>query len=168
MAIYWPTPGFKRRTSKLCVLNRWDFHFCVRSSPLRGQNVACRKCHSSFRIESYIRIHDRVYFFFPHKRFIARFWVYITIKWRAIAYITWCQCHRMREATITTVAVVASSADHTDAVIIAVAWCSFVERTAFDVCAHFDWAFSHPVYAEIQKPITGCLMDQSYTRLHLI
>ena len=30
MAIYWPTPGFK-----LCVLTRWDFNFCVRSSPLR-------------------------------------------------------------------------------------------------------------------------------------
>ncbi len=36
MAIYWPTPGFKRRTFKLCVLTRWDFNFCVRSSPLRG------------------------------------------------------------------------------------------------------------------------------------
>ena len=24
MAIYWPTPGFKGRTFKLCVLNRWD------------------------------------------------------------------------------------------------------------------------------------------------
>ena len=36
MAIYWPTPGFKGRTFKLCVLTRWDFNFCVRSSPLRG------------------------------------------------------------------------------------------------------------------------------------
>ena len=36
MAIYWPTPGFKGRTFKLCVLIRWDFNFCVRSSPLRG------------------------------------------------------------------------------------------------------------------------------------
>ena len=33
--LYWPTPGFKRRTFKLCVLNRWDFNFCVRSSRLR-------------------------------------------------------------------------------------------------------------------------------------
>ena len=36
MAIYWPTPGFKRRTFKLCVLTRWNFNFYVRSSPLRG------------------------------------------------------------------------------------------------------------------------------------
>ena len=34
--IYWSTPGFKGRTFKLCVLTRWDFNFCVRSSPLRG------------------------------------------------------------------------------------------------------------------------------------
>ena len=26
----------KGRTFKLCVLTRWDFNFCVRSSPLRG------------------------------------------------------------------------------------------------------------------------------------
>ena len=37
MAIYWPTPGFKGRTFKLCVLTRWDFNFRVRSSPLRGR-----------------------------------------------------------------------------------------------------------------------------------
>ena len=37
MAINWPTPGFKGRTFKLCVLTRWDFNFCVRSSPLRGR-----------------------------------------------------------------------------------------------------------------------------------
>ena len=36
MAIYWPTPGLKGRTFKLCVLTRWDFNFFVRSSPLRG------------------------------------------------------------------------------------------------------------------------------------
>ena len=36
MALYWLTPGFKGRTFKLCVLTRWDFNFCVRSSPLRG------------------------------------------------------------------------------------------------------------------------------------
>ena len=35
-AIYWPTPGFKGRTFRVCVLTRWDFNFCVRSSPLRG------------------------------------------------------------------------------------------------------------------------------------
>ena len=32
MAIYWPTPEFKRRLFKLCVLSRWDFTFCVRTS----------------------------------------------------------------------------------------------------------------------------------------
>ena len=36
MATYWPTPGFKGRTFKLCVLTRGDLNFCVRSSPLRG------------------------------------------------------------------------------------------------------------------------------------
>ena len=35
MAIYWPTPGFKGRAFQLCVLTRWDFNFCARSSPLR-------------------------------------------------------------------------------------------------------------------------------------
>ena len=35
MATYWPAPGLKGRTFKLCVLTRWDFNFCVRSSPLR-------------------------------------------------------------------------------------------------------------------------------------
>ena len=39
MAINWPTPGFKERTFKLCVLIRWDFDFCVRSSPLWGQGT---------------------------------------------------------------------------------------------------------------------------------
>ena len=39
MAIYWPTPGFKGRTFKLCVFTRWDCNFCVRSSPLRGFNT---------------------------------------------------------------------------------------------------------------------------------
>ena len=44
MAIYWPTPDFKGRTFKLCVLTRWDFHLCVRSSPLRGEikGTLCR------------------------------------------------------------------------------------------------------------------------------
>ena len=36
MARYWPTPGFKGRTFKLCVFIRWDLNFCVRSSPQRG------------------------------------------------------------------------------------------------------------------------------------
>ena len=36
MAIYWPTPGLKGITFKLCALIRWDFNFCICSSPLRG------------------------------------------------------------------------------------------------------------------------------------
>ena len=46
MAIYWPTPGFKGRTFKLCVLTRWDFNFCVRSFPLRGlDKTSVRRTH---------------------------------------------------------------------------------------------------------------------------
>ena len=37
MAIYWPTPSFKGRTFKVCVLIRWDFTVC--SSPLRDQYI---------------------------------------------------------------------------------------------------------------------------------
>ena len=33
------------RTFELCVLTRWDFNFCVRSSPLRGAGVGLRKNH---------------------------------------------------------------------------------------------------------------------------
>ena len=36
LAIFWPGPGFKGRTFQLCVLNRFDFNFCVRGSQLRG------------------------------------------------------------------------------------------------------------------------------------
>ena len=36
MALYWPTPGFKGRTFKLCILTRWDFNFSIRSSPVQG------------------------------------------------------------------------------------------------------------------------------------
>ena len=39
MAIFWPISGFKGRTFKLCDLTRWDFNFCVRSSPLRGRPI---------------------------------------------------------------------------------------------------------------------------------
>ena len=35
IAMYWPTPAFKGRTFKLCDLARWNFNFCVHSSPLR-------------------------------------------------------------------------------------------------------------------------------------
>ena len=50
MAIYWPTQGFKGRTFKLYVFTRWDFNFCVRSSPLReGQgNSEGTKLHCIF------------------------------------------------------------------------------------------------------------------------
>ena len=36
MAIHRPTPDFKGRTFKLCVLTRRDFNFCVRSFTLQG------------------------------------------------------------------------------------------------------------------------------------
>ena len=44
MAINWPTPSFKGRTFKLCVLTRWDFNFCICSSPLRGVNTMIPQC----------------------------------------------------------------------------------------------------------------------------
>ena len=47
MAIYLPTRGFKGRMSKHCVLTRWDFNFCVRSSPLRGTTEAMMMVDSS-------------------------------------------------------------------------------------------------------------------------
>ena len=47
MAIYWPTPGLKGRTFNFCVLTRWDFNFCVRSSPLRGCNAEVCTCTCS-------------------------------------------------------------------------------------------------------------------------
>ena len=31
-----PTLGFEGRTFQLCVLNRWEFNFCVCSFPLQG------------------------------------------------------------------------------------------------------------------------------------
>ena len=37
----WPTPGFRGRTFKLCVLTRGNFNFCVRSSPLKSQRHLC-------------------------------------------------------------------------------------------------------------------------------
>ena len=45
MAIYWPTPRSKVRTVKFCVLIRWDFNFCVRSSTLRekARGVKCQE-----------------------------------------------------------------------------------------------------------------------------
>ena len=46
MAIYLPSPGYKGRTFKLCFLNRWNFNFCVRSSPLRGNG--CMSSEDSF------------------------------------------------------------------------------------------------------------------------
>ena len=42
MAVYCPTPGFKGRTFKFCVLIRWDFNFCVRSSPLQRTKIKSR------------------------------------------------------------------------------------------------------------------------------
>ena len=49
MAIYWPPPGSKGRTFKLCVLTRRDFNFCVRSSPTAGiENGKINHCPKTF------------------------------------------------------------------------------------------------------------------------
>ena len=37
MVMYWPAPGFKGRTFEPWVLDRWVFHLCIWSSPLRGK-----------------------------------------------------------------------------------------------------------------------------------
>ena len=47
MAIYRPTPGFKGRTFKLCVFIRWDFNFCVHSSPLRERYIPSNLAETS-------------------------------------------------------------------------------------------------------------------------
>ena len=55
MAICRPTPGFKGRTFNMCVLTKWDFNFCIRSSPLRGwlSAAATRKMGSCGRFRNY-------------------------------------------------------------------------------------------------------------------
>ena len=57
MAIYWPTPGYKGRTCKLCVLNRWDFNFCIRSSPLRGQQTKQNKFLKNVWLKTHVPMH---------------------------------------------------------------------------------------------------------------
>ena len=54
MAIYWPTLGFKGRTFKLRVLTRWDFNFCVRSSPLRATRQKSKGKETGCVTEVYI------------------------------------------------------------------------------------------------------------------
>ena len=44
MTIHLPTPGFNGRTLELCVLNRWDFNFYARCSPLQGFKVEISSC----------------------------------------------------------------------------------------------------------------------------
>ena len=77
MAKYWPTPGFKGRALKLCVLTRWDFNFCVRSSPLRGRKIdismiplryyrtepSAQACNSSSGFEIQSSVQDGIYVF---------------------------------------------------------------------------------------------------------
>ena len=43
MAIYVPTPGFKKITAKHCVLNRCDFNFCARSSTAEQEEEGDRE-----------------------------------------------------------------------------------------------------------------------------
>ena len=47
MAIYRSTPDFQGRTFKLSVLTGWDFHFCYRSSPQRGNSKGRRPLKGS-------------------------------------------------------------------------------------------------------------------------
>ena len=49
MAIYRPIPGFKGRTFKLCVLTRWSFNFCFRSSPLRIASQELLRWNNEFK-----------------------------------------------------------------------------------------------------------------------
>ena len=49
MATYWHTPDFIGKTFRLCVLNRWDFNFCVQSSPPQGWQGIYRWSHALFR-----------------------------------------------------------------------------------------------------------------------
>ena len=60
MAIYWPTPGFKGRTFKLCVLIRWGFNFCVRSSPLRTDGWAHQIRDMGFHCQMAIKCNTKV------------------------------------------------------------------------------------------------------------
>ena len=54
-AIFWPTPGLKKRTLELWVLNRLVFNFCVRSVPQRG--------HAFWKLKSdfYHRKHNTIW-----------------------------------------------------------------------------------------------------------
>ena len=38
MAIHRPAPGLKWRAFELWLLTRWVFNFCVRSTPLQGDD----------------------------------------------------------------------------------------------------------------------------------
>ena len=67
MAIYGPTPGFKGRTFKLCVLTRWDFNFCIRSSPLRGTHR--RNTHTHTYTHTRVRAHTHT-----HKRRVYNYY----------------------------------------------------------------------------------------------
>ena len=74
MAIYSPPPCFKGRTFKLCVLNRWDFNFCICRS-----HCMCVKTKSYMdKVSSYLKQssklqwstadkHIKVLTCFPHR-----------------------------------------------------------------------------------------------------
>ena len=55
--VYWPTPGFKGRRFKLCVITRWGFNFCVRSSSLRGH----RQINTSLWHFAVVFMHDNTF-----------------------------------------------------------------------------------------------------------
>ena len=60
MATYWPTPGFKGRTFKLCVLTRWDFNFCVRCSPLWEWDEAVSRMSLNACLSTTVNFLDKV------------------------------------------------------------------------------------------------------------
>ena len=61
MDIYWPTPGFKGRIFKLCVLTRKDFNFCIRSSPLQGCHKPdlCKNTEHNATLKSHHHHHQK-------------------------------------------------------------------------------------------------------------
>ena len=88
MAICWPTPGFKGRTWKLCVLNRWGFNFCVCSSPLRSLWGIYAFTHQ-YNVYIHSLIHTSV-----HNTF---FFLYISLVTKSL---TLCSIHSMADSHV--------------------------------------------------------------------
>ena len=101
MAIYWPTSSLKGRTFKLCVLTRWDFNFCVRSSPQRGW---IREGEGSFVVLGWSRYALQVWrnilfsffffcwFYFDDRRLADQLYQPSTLWNGKVTRIAWCPC----------------------------------------------------------------------------